>query len=530
MEYLNKQKDKILKYLFNTEEIELFTSNKNIKLNIKWNTILNYPEELNSLKLSCTSRLNILSKSTEILLNNKCIHPILLLLFHYELRDYIKYNTSHNDNNDNEIHFQLTSKNKKKIKELRPQINTTFKLYWKLINDTKIQSLANHYFENNLIQEIINNLYYQISIEELINMNDTIIETKKIKFNDICLNIDIDKKILEKNMMKCNYNIYIENRDNLSKNHQYFQNKILISINESNYHSSIDFTRKTNIYETTGKLIIDYNLVDDDIEIVYNNILKEISKLIYKNYDKNLGIIFYLVNIENINISIASFFLEIYNNTTKTKKGISIKYILSIFNEWEYVDKKSFMKMIKLELDNNEYFIEESDDLKNALLSSLGVDKLIFLPRKTDFINCNEMIEFVKIYNKFREGFFNTIENLLMDREENNIIIYLLKKLIYREEYEKFKQPLIDAFLEKILNEEVKSIVEKKFKIELDTYLPILQKSKSKSDIIDKSIIKKTSGYKISEIIDENFDNKKSEIKKRVFIPNSIIEFIIKNY
>lgn len=530
MEYLNEQQYKILEYLFNIEEIELFILDKDIKLNIKWNTILNYPDNLNSLKLSYTTRSKILSILTELLLNNKCrcIHPILLLLFHYELRDYIKYNNI--SQNENEILFQLTSKNKKKIKELRPQINSTFKLYWKLINDKKIKSFVNHYFENDLVQEIINSLYYKVSIEELIDLNNTVIETKKIRFNDICLSIDVDDELLEKYMKKKDYETYIKNKENLSEKHQQFQNKILIEINENHHQPSIDFIRKTNIYELTGKTIIDYNILDDDIEIVYNNILKEISKSIYKNYDKNLGIIFYLVNIENIDISSASFFLEIYNKTTKTKKGIPIKNILSIFNEWEYVNKINFIKIIKLELDSDEYFIEANEEFKNSLLSSLGVDKLIFLPRKTDFINCNEMIEFVKIYNKFREGFFNTIENFLIDKEENNIIIYLLKKLIYREEYEKFKQPLIDAFLEKMLNEDVKTTVEKKFKIELDTYLPILQKSKSKLDVIDKTIIKKTSSYKVSEIIDENFNNTKSEIKKRVFIPNNIIEFIIKNY
>ena len=39
---------------------------------------------------------------------------------------------------------------------------------------------------------------------------------------------------------------------------------------------------------------------------------------------------------------------------------------------------------------------KEKEDFKNSLLSSLGVDRLIFLPRKSDFVNCEEIIKFVK--------------------------------------------------------------------------------------------------------------------------------------
>ena len=529
---LCKYKDNILKYLFDSSVIDInsFESNKEVKLNERWDLILNYPNELHILKRSKITRINLIERVTDILLKNvhRSIHPILLIIFYYELKDYIKYTEMSKENEDDETQIQLTSKNKKYLKELRPQINKTFRLYWKLLNDKKIKAFANYYIGNDLVEELINSLYYKVSVEELIKLNTTIIETKKVRFNDLCFCLDIDNDLLKKNTSLHKYEKYSKIRESLSDKHQDFQNKILIEINESHHLPSIDFIRKTNIYESTGKTVIDYNINDDDIETVYLKILKEISKLIYKNYDENLGIIFYLTNVEHIDISIAKFFLDIYNDTTTSKKGIEVKRILDTFNIWEFVDKKKFLKLVKNELDNEQYFIEQKDDLKNSLLSSLGVDRLIFLPRKSDFVNCEEIIKFVKMYNKFREGFFRTVEAFLNNDDENNIIIYLLRKLICKDDYEKFKQPLIDSFLEKILNEDLKEAIEKTFNIELDKYLPILKKSNCKFHNIDTTIMKNSFGDKVSNILEERFDIGKSEIKKRVLIPNEVINFVIK--
>ena len=536
MEYLNEYKQNILEYLLESNEnIKLFESDSPIKLNKKWNIILNYPDILNRLKISTTTRSTMVSMVTDILLDKSCrsIHPILIIIFHYELREYIKYNVISQD--DENIQIQLTSKNKQKIKELRPQINESFKIYWKLLTDKKIKKFANYYYDNEIVQELINSLYYKVSIEELINLNTTIIETKKMRFNDLCFCLDIDNELSDNTSDKLSDNTYDKLGDNtydtiLSEKHELFRNKILIEINENHHKPEIDFIRKTNIYQTVGKITIDYDLYKDDIEIIYSKLLKEISKLIYKNFNKDLGIIFYLVNIENMNIKIAEFFLEIYNKTTKTKEGIPIKSILDCFKLWEYTDKKNFMKLIKSELDSDEYFIDENDDFKKSLLTSLGVDKLIFLPRKTDFIDCQQMIMFVKMYNKFREGFFNTIETFLNNNEETDVIIYLLNKLIYKQEYEKFKQPLIDAFLDKISNNDIITKVNKKFKITLNNNLPILYKTNYDNDEIDINYIKNTFSSKVSDIIEEKFDNNKSVIKKHKFIDKKVINFVLANY
>ena len=120
----------------------------------------------------------------------------------------------------------------------------------------------------------------------------------------------------------------------------------------------------------------------------------------------NLGIIFYLTNIENIEIGIATFFLDIYN-ANKKNKGIPVKTILNVFNNWEFIDKKKFINLIKTELNYDCYFVSKNDDIKKSELSSLGIDRLIFLPRLDDFVNTEEILTFVKMYNKIGYTLFS---------------------------------------------------------------------------------------------------------------------------
>ena len=175
------------------------------------------------------------------------------------------------------------------------------------------------------------------------------------------------------------------------------------------------------------------------------------------------------------------------------------------------------------------YFVKKDEiDFKNSLLSNLGVERLIFLPKNDDFIKSEEMVIFVNIYTKFREGFFNTIESFLSNDEEN-IIIYLVNKLSMREDLQKFKDPLISIFVEKTFNPELIEAVEEKFNVKLDKNLPILMKSQSKYDNIEYNIMKNTFGNKVSEILEENLNIFNSTIKNRKFINKEIIDFIF-NY
>ena len=152
VELLNTHKMNILNYLFN-KDITNFEENKNIKLGEKWDSVLNYPDELFTLRRTETNKLIILSRIITSLLDKKdrVIHPILLIIFHNELSEHIKYIEMSND--DDEFDIQLLPKNKKKLKEIKPQINITFKIYWKLINDIKIDNFLIYYKKNDLVKE-----------------------------------------------------------------------------------------------------------------------------------------------------------------------------------------------------------------------------------------------------------------------------------------------------------------------------------------------------------------------------------------
>ena len=521
-ELLNLHKHNILTYLFDDNiNIINFEENKTIKLDEKWVSILNYPEKLYVLRRKNTTKSVIVSLVIESLLNKKdrAINPILIIIFHNELSEYIKY--CNIDENDNIV--KLVSNNKNKLKEIRFQINLTFKLYWKLINDSKIKQFAYYYTENKIVQEIINSLYYKVTVEELIKINETKLEIKKVRFNDLCLSVEINENLF-KQELPVKYIKYTKDRQDLSESQCDYQNKILIEINEAHHQQLIDYIRKTAIYQTTGKLIIDYYIYENKLNDVYNNVMKEIAKTIYKNYDNDLGIIFYLVNVENIDIEMSIFFLDIRKN----KDGTPIKIILDIFKNWNYTNKKDFMKMIKKELNNDYFFVfKDNNKFKNSLLSSLGIDRLIFLPRTSDFINTDEILDFVKVYNKFREGFFNTIESFLSNQKENSVILYLVNKLVYKETFQEFKTSLITSLVEKNLNHKIIDAIEKKFNIELDHNLPILIKSKGKYNNIEFNIMKNTFGNKISEILENKFDDNLLNIENRIFINKEIIDFIL---
>ena len=123
-------------------------------------------------------------------------------------------------------------------------------------------------------------------------------------------------------------------------------------------------------------------------------------------------------------------------------------------------------------------------------------------------------------------SFFKIIETFLKSDDENNIIVHLLKKINSKEEFEEFKQPLIDHFLEKIKDEDLIINVEEEFNIELDKYLPILMKSKKKDAKIDINVMKNSFGEKISNLLEEHYDSYKSEIQNRKLIPKKVINYV----
>jgi len=222
---LNSHKKLVLKYLFTKEEKQIFKKNEEFKFSNKWKNILSYPKELKQLKNPTKEKLFNIIKDIILLNNSRALHPILLLIFYKELSQYIDFKEI------NENDYQLINKINNKL--IRKQINITFRIYIKILNDMNLKKYC-AFIDND---ELINNLYFNIEIE------DEIYSAHGIRY--------------------CDLSIYVNNDD-----------FIFVEINEGHHHVELDFERKCEIYQKTLKIIVDYNICIDSIETFYNKLLQ----------------------------------------------------------------------------------------------------------------------------------------------------------------------------------------------------------------------------------------------------------------
>ncbi len=461
----NKNKKHILNYLFSKDEKKLFKNNEEIKFSNKWTNILSYPKELNQIKKTTKEKLFNIIKDIILLNNSRALHPILLLIFYKELSEYIDFR----EINDND--YQLINKSTNKL--IRKQINITFRIYIKILNDINIKKFC-AFIDND---ELINNLYYNIKIE------DEIYSVHGIRY--------------------CDLSIYINDEDYL-----------FVEINEGHHNLELDFERKCEIYQKTLKIIIDYNICIDTIEIFYNKLLKQIAKLIYKN-NIDWAILFYMSCISNLDINIANHFYDFYKNKDT---GIKIKKIINMFNNYGLKNKIFFIEIIKTELDNEQHFIELNEKFIQSKVNSIGFDIIINLPRKSELECINEI---KKNYTVFRENYFDFIKEFLDNNDKNKIIEHIINNFNNIYEISNISKPIISNMYDKLI--ENKDEIEKKYKIKLNKYLPFLYESKNNYDKIDKKNLKKLVDSKFVSIIDNNFDINLSYINNHKFIDLSKI-------
>jgi hypothetical protein len=326
----------------------------------------------------------------------------------------------------------------------------------------------------------------------------------------------------------------VEEEDELDLEEEY-KNYIPIEILENHHEPAVDYVRKQIIYLKTGKISIDYKLIFDGkyFDNLYLQILKEIAKIIYKNHDKIIGFMFYLNVVENIDFKMCKFFLNLHLN-----KKASVKQILLIFEGWDFFDKEKFMEKLKNNLKSPKYFIEENKKIEKSILSSVGVTKLLFLPTVEDFkplsgirdetIISQNLENFAEIYDKFREGFFNTIESFLNNQDETEINKDLRKKYICSEELKQFDVILMYFYLKIMRNKKIIEKVNENFNCELDETLPFLVKTndKYKKNYYNNNMIIKKYGDQIKEIIDKERFNA-SEISDVHLISKDMLNFIL---
>ena len=512
---LHELKENILNYLLESEKnVNDFDNDIKIKLGNKWNNILNYPSSLYTLRNTSITKSQFIDRMIAILKDKtiRVIHPILFIIFYNELTDeHIKYCSI---NNGKYIKL-LPAESKKTIYNLRDQTIYIFKIYWRLINDDKIKIFNNFYYENNLVENLINSLYYNVKVEDKKDTNDVFIETKKMRFCDLSINLD--------------FNNNDETSDDEIDLEYEFKNQILIEINENHHQPKIDYLRKQIIYLKTGKSLIFYETTTDEkyFDNLYLRILKEISKIIYKNYDKYIGIMFYLYIIENIDLEMSKLFLDIH-----FYKRAAISTILNIFEGWEFINKKKFLKKVIKNLNSPVYFINKDEIFEDSILSSIGITKLLFLPSVGDFNFLTHLVEFAEIYDKFRDGFFKTIESFLNNDEDEELNKDLRKKYVFKEELKQLDELYMYFFLKVMknyLNDDLLEKIKIKFdnKYELDNDLPFFINKKDKYNKFDKTILINKFGEQIKKIIEETYINDSTNIENKCLTPIKIIDYII---
>jgi hypothetical protein len=547
-EMLNNKKEEILLYL-SDGKINNFTKDDTIDITEKWNDILDYPDSLHKLKgkkdISVKTIVDDYIKPIFIINNQtRVIHPILLILFHDILTNdkFIKF-TFDDD-------FVLITSKMYHETEVREQTQHTFNIYWKLINDSKLYDFFDYYIfdsKNKIMREIRDSLCYKVTVEKLISTTKLFADMKNKRYNDLCFSLDVDEKIKKEYIRNKLYKLYDddtatykysqlkEKEKNMSSKEKEFQNLILLEINESHHEKDKDFRRKVNIYYDTGRIINEYYLITDKIEVIYQKLIKEIAKIIYQNYDQDIGFLFYLNLVENIDLEDAEFFYDIYIN-----KEATLSKILEYFNSWEFNDRNKFLKKIKKELcvKNNEkfnptlYFKEfNEENFEDSILNYVGITKLMFIPQIDDFLYFKNIHEIVSLYTKFNEGFFNSITNFLASDEESNIHRYL-----YHHERDKkldnlgvnFLFSSLKFFLDEGFADVIKDPKNKVHHIELNKKVPILMKSKWNNDFVNYNNLL-SYGDSLEETVEKSFSNtapSQYRLENHKIVDSSIIKLL----
>jgi hypothetical protein len=285
----------------------------------------------------------------------------------------------------------------------------------------------------------------------------------------------------------------------------------------------IDFTRKVEIYKNKNKILLDYYIDNSDFDVFYVNLLKNISKIIFNKIDQDIGILFYICCVNKMDINISNKFYDFYKNKTN---GIKIKEILQMFKDAGFNNINSFIEIIKNEIyDDDANFITRQKKFENSKLSSIGVDIVITLPRKSDFNGINTI---KKYYTLFRENYFEFLINFMENNDEQKIIEYIVESVNNIYELKTITKPLLNLIYNKLQKNKVE--IENKFNVKLNDYLPFLIDVKlTKNQIegfftIDKQILKGLVDEKLKNIIDNNFDYYQKYIKKIKFIDEKIID------
>jgi hypothetical protein len=529
---LNIIRNKILEYLFdeNNKKIKKWNKNKPVNIDNLWYFMLSYPYDFNKFKVNSIEVtkeeisnviINLLVKNTD-----RIIHPGLIILCWDYLQDYLQFCYVYD--NLGQVQYLTVSKGIK-LNKLRYQIIVTFQIYINLLLDTKVNKFFDTYLSDDLLQEFKTKLFFNFQIETMIRMNQNIYESCNVRFNDICLDLTISDKIYYEhvNSELIKEKIIKNEQANLSELQVEYKNKVIVEINEGHHVPIIDNIRKLNIYKQTGRLSVDYPIAEMDFKTIYNKILKEVGKVLYKNYSHKHGIGFYLSCVDDFDIQLVPFFWEIYEKTVLNKTvGITVNEVLSMLKSLG-LTKKLTQEKIMEELDESLSFIEfNNEKFSESKLSNVGVDQLILLPSKKDFFR---KIQMVTQYTNFREKVFNSILEFFNNDEESVYIFKMINHINQMTEIsENIIKPVIDVIYSRLSNNIIKKI-EAKHNVKILKPLPFLVKTSNKCDSVDKKGLCNVVNKSIVKIIETKFEQGLTSIDSHKFLPANIINDLLTN-
>ena len=301
------------------------------------------------------------------------VHPFIFFLFHDHLINFgIEY--IYFEGVDT---FELRS-NKMKIRE---QLQESFKIIEKLLSDPEFE-----FFPSIFNSLILNN---GIKIEEKIK---TGLNRVKHRFIDMTLQI--------------------------TKN-----SKVYLEINEHHHNKELDLERSIEIYikNNTHPVMIYKEEIDSD-EIV-QNIWKEIAFGLFKDNPIEAMII-YLTKVNNFNLLLAKFFVEIQMKFIEKEKGIPLRTLKTFMAD--DLEFRNFYKFIENMINSNNlkeekhFIIFDKVNIENCVLNKHGYDTILMLPREEDWKKSSDLKE---SFSDFKSNYLKLIQDLMSCQSDRIILL-----------------------------------------------------------------------------------------------------------
>jgi hypothetical protein len=368
----------ILNYLLSSSNIIKFNNNEKFRVNYKFKPLL----------LGDWSRISNCDKTKinlSVILNTKITKNDLFLLVFNELTRKPLCKTDYNKNFNPNLFFLFFddfynngvkfSKNNYGIQFINEQ-----KYRKEIIKIIEIHSyfvLNNNLFvlltENKFIEYFIEKSFIQYQIK--INQFNYYKYDLTYRYVDLCYIIE-DKELM-------------------------------LEINEYHHNLMNDKKREIEILLETGSRIVNYDLNNFFVTslTIYENMIKSLCKILFKNNNEMVALKIYLVEINKLDIGFVNIFVDI---------NIKLNQLIKIAYERNNIDFTRVFTNSKKILDYDE-IIESKSEL---ILSPFGIKTFLM---SIDGIYWTKRNDFIAYIDKFEKNYYLAIKKILNDDTEQEL-------------------------------------------------------------------------------------------------------------